>query len=205
MKNILLLFASDFKVKSAKENKENEDVKSKDENHFDVIPESKYQYMDSSGESHSFDTIHTNESATHALYCEIGPIDKVFVFTTDLLKDSVLKFSKPVTQYEYFMDVIMKYVVDQNTENIINSPYHEKNPLYDSMLAIVDMANKILSFKKSCGVEDVTLHADMTGGMRNATMLMLGVMRFLQYSNIKMGRIFTPIGIKIIKKIKNLI
>lgn len=52
----------------------------------------------------------------------------------------------------------------------------------------MEMAQLILheieKFKLNNPQEKIVLHTDMTGGMRNAIMMILGVMRLLEYSGI---------------------
>ena len=52
---------------------------------------------------------------------------------------------------------------------------------------ILSEAQKIQREQGAAG--NITIHADMTGGMRNASMMMLGVMRLLHFSGLQMGKI----------------
>ena len=98
MKNIMLLFVSDFKLKKDAQT------------NFDLIPESTYKYIDSGKKCHEFTTQHTNESAVRALYCEVGPIDKIFAFTTDLVREKSISLQQEIKQYAYFKEIVKKFV-----------------------------------------------------------------------------------------------
>lgn len=79
-------------------------------------------------------------------------------------------------------------------ENIITVDYDESNSMNAALPDIGEMGKSILAEAEKIQREQgadcpITIHADMTGGMRNASMMMLGVMRLLNFSGLQMGKI----------------
>ena len=68
----------------------------------------------------------------------------------------------------------------------------ETDDVKQTMMTIVGMANRIQAYIQSLPPgeqEEVVLHADMTGGFRHASMMMLAVMRLMQYQGVKIGHV----------------
>lgn len=68
----------------------------------------------------------------------------------------------------------------------------ETDDVKQTMMTIVGMANRIQAYIQSlppAEQEAVVLHADMTGGFRHASMMMLAVMRLMQYQGVKIGHV----------------
>ena len=193
MKNILLFFASPFLFK-------------KDENkHLLPLEPTEYKSDDS-----VISIYHTNESAVKFLFQKLKgkKFDKIFVFTSkkvgnpleeeeQRVVEKVCEECSPqdfnsnadadVTENShlfYFLKRIAGYYKDLKIVN-----YNEDAEIAQSLGVMMEMALAITEYKKSSGDDEVVLYADMTGGKRNASMMMLGTMRYLEYSDIKLGDI----------------
>lgn len=138
-------------------------------------------------------TEHSNESAVRELAAYLQKrsqkIDKIFLFSSQATKNLLKKVD--MTTVHFFASRIKEIVP---AENIIIVDYNENNSIDKSLSDIGNMGTIILSEVKKIQREQgaacpITIHADMTGGMRNASMMMLGVMRLLNFSGLQMGKI----------------
>lgn len=138
-------------------------------------------------------TEHSNESAVRELAAYLQKrsqkIDKIFLFSSQATKKLLKKVD--MTTVHFFTSRIKEIVP---AENIIIVDYNENNSIDKSLSDIGNMGTIILSEVKKIQREQgaacpITIHADMTGGMRNASMMMLGVMRLLNFSGLQMGKI----------------
>ena len=203
MKNILLFFASPFLVK-----KDKVDLKPL---WLNSLPLKRFlpflrDKVDLKPTKYKFDDVyHTNESAVKYL-CQKLPekkFDKIFIFTSKkvgkpldeeeqrvvekVCEESSSQDNADVTENShlyYFLKRIDGYYSDLKIVN-----YNEDDEIEQSLGVMMKMASAITEYKKLSGDDEVVLYADMTGGMRNASMMMLGTMRYLEYSDIKLGKI----------------
>lgn len=138
-------------------------------------------------------TEHSNESAVRELAAYLQKrsqkIDKIFLFSSQATK-KLLK-NADMTTVDFFKRRIKEFVT---AENIITVDYDESNSMNAALPDIGEMGKSILAEAEKIQREQgaacpITIHADMTGGMRNASMMMLGVMRLLNFSGLQMGRI----------------
>lgn len=138
-------------------------------------------------------TEHSNESAVRELAAYLQKrsqkIDKIFLFSSQATK-KLLK-NADMTTVDFFKRRIKDFVP---AENIIIVDYDESNSMNAALSDIGEMGKSILAEAEKIQREQgadcpITIHADMTGGMRNASMMMLGVMRLLNFSGLQMGRI----------------
>lgn len=138
-------------------------------------------------------TEHSNESAVRELAVYLQErsqkIDKIFLFSSQATKK--LLENGDMTTVDFFKSRIKDFVP---AENIITVDYDESNSMNVALSDIGEMGKCILAEAEKTQREQgaaghITIHADMTGGMRNASMMMLGVMRLLNFSGLHMGRI----------------
>lgn len=108
-----------------------------------------------------------------------------------------------LTHYEYFKKRIAGFV-DVNvciyksdnysdTGNTVLKYNEDSQNISDTMGAVIGMAGNIQLYLKSVKEENpeetVVLHADMTGGFRHAAMMMIAVMRLIQFAGIDIGHV----------------
>ena len=129
----------------------------------------------------SVEAIQTNETSIYQLAENGIKIDKIFAFATKKVTSESIKDIN-LTTLDFFKDRVKKYVA---SEDIIISSFDEDNA-ESSLDNIAAMAQLIITeinkMKEQQKDVKIVLHADMTGGLRNASMMMLGVMRLLEYS-----------------------
>lgn len=133
----------------------------------------------------------TNESAVrYILYKECrgeSKLGKIFIFASNAVRETLVAGSDK-THLQYFKDRIGEFVpnIDEyiNDDTIYN--YDEKSSGIQNMIAVAEMAERIQKY--SAG-KKVVLHVDLTGGMRNVNMMMLDIIRLLEYSGIEIGRL----------------
>ena len=176
-KNILLLFLSP--VRTAKVGDEI------------VISEAYYKNLE--GDK----TKTTNESAVRYLLKENIALDNIFVFASEKVRgkisyhdrntnqdiDFVAEDGEPRTHLQFFIERVKKFLPNTEFETY---DYDEKSFGDENLKSVAKMARLIQNFSAN---EDVTLHVDLTGGMRHISMIMLELTRLLEYSGLKIGRI----------------
>lgn len=141
-------------------------------------------------------TEHSNESAVRELAAYLQKrsqkIDKIFLFSSQATKKLLEKAD--MTTVDFFKRRIIEFVT---AENIITVDYDESKSMNEALSDIGEMGKSILdeaektkkNQREKGAASHITIHADMTGGMRNASMMMLGIMRLLNFSGLQMGRI----------------
>lgn len=99
----------------------------------------------------------------------------------------------PWTHLAYFghrISDMFPQLQEKNSTFITKIDYDEDLPAKKSMQSVVDMAGQIQQDMKSLWKgKKIVLHADCTGGLRHANMMMLSVLRLMQYSGIEIGKI----------------
>lgn len=163
-KNILLLFLSDVKTKKIDDKV--------------VISEADYENI--AGEK----TQITNESAVRYILKDF-PIDKLFVFASKKVRNNLLNIgSAPQTHLQYSLERLKKFLSDEDCFFVFD--YDEDGSDNDNLKSIAMMARQIQKFAAG---EKVTLHVDLTGGMRHVNMMMLELTRLLEYSGLTVGKV----------------
>lgn len=110
---------------------------------------------------------------------------------------AILDESNGPTTLDFFKDRIKGIVAPGD---VISVPYNENATMDEALSDIGEMGKIVLKELTKIRGENpalseeelsqgITMHADMTGGMRNASMMMLGVMRLLDFSKLKMGMV----------------
>ena len=142
----------------------------------------------------------TNESAVRyfLLQEEAGKrlqLDKLFLFATNKVKEPIAiancpDFSAGCTHLDFFRKRLKDVLPGIEKEDFIETvPFDEKEAIANTIDTILNMAGRIMKYAKEKHPNDeVVLHADLTGGPRHVVMLMLAVMRLLQYNGIAIGK-----------------
>jgi hypothetical protein len=186
--HIMLLFLSDVKTRTPRD----EDGKPLDK---ELLPFAVYKQ--GIGECGI-----TNESAVRYLRdLEVDgkrlELDALFAFASKMVQQpigvpnsSIVPFER--THLEFFKERVAPVLprIDEDGFFQIVS-YDEKQRIPETRRFVLEMAERIMAYvqeKKAQG-DEVVLHADLTGGLRHAVMLMLAVMRLLQYNGIEIGKV----------------
>jgi len=168
-KNILLLFLSDVKTKLNK----------------DKVVISDAQYVNVDGEN----TQTTNESAFRYLLKKF-PLDKIFIFASKKVHGKIKGYldddGNAQTHLAFTLARFRKFLPDGDYFIFDYDEYGNDN---DNLKSIAQMAKHIQDYVAGVNGHDVTLHVDLTGGMRHVNMMMLELTRLLQYSGLHVGNV----------------
>ena len=187
MENILLIFLSDVKFRE------------------DKIQKTVYTNID--GEPAEI----TNESAIRYLLQNIptGSLSKIFIFASNSVRRDTIKgyldeSGNTVTHLEYFKRRMKKFL--PNVESCINDEtiynYDEDNSGEENLKSVAEMAERIQNYSRG---KNICLHTDLTGGMRHINMMMLDVIRLLEYSGVATGKlIYSNFTTKRVEEVKNI-
>lgn len=142
----------------------------------------------------------TNESAVRYVQTHTAqPLERLFVFATNKVrsnityknKDGMLKpfqdeAGQTYTHLSYFAARLKAMTLPLDVAS-----YDENASVQENMHSIVDMAAKVDAYIASLPDGDtLVIHADCTGGMRHAAMVMMAVLRLMQYDErIRIGDI----------------
>lgn len=142
----------------------------------------------------------TNESAVRYCIQENKTLERLFAFATQkvqsTLKDENTKEAycdedgNPYTHLSYFEYRLRQGEHPIEAELEVAS-YNEEGEMNENIQSIVDMAAKVDAFIAGLPKEDtLVLHADSTGGMRNAAMVTMAILRLMQYDDrVRIGDI----------------
>lgn len=142
----------------------------------------------------------TNESAVRYCVQKYEPLERLFAFATQkvqsTLKDENTKEAycdedgNPYTHLSYFEYRLRQGEHPIEAELEVAS-YNEEGEMNENIQSIVDMAAKVDAFIASLPEDDtLVLHADSTGGMRNAAMVTMAILRLMQYDDrVRIGDI----------------
>lgn len=169
--NILLMFLSDIKIDRV----------------TGEIKKTPYTNLD--GEK----THATNESAVRYLLQNNPPdfqLSKIFIIASKTVRENIQGYSEKITHLEYFKNRMKKFLPNVEaciTEETIHE-YDEDNSGAENLKSVAEVAQKIQNFAAK-NQSNVILHTDLTGGMRHINMMMLDIIRLLEYSGVKIGKI----------------
>ena len=135
----------------------------------------------------------TNESAIrwlikHEFNGDAAQLSRIFVFASKAVRQPIVA-DNPETHLQYFMETIKDYI---NAEECIPAnaiyPFDEDGSGDQNLISVAEMAGNIQKYAAECG-DKITLHVDVSGGMRHISMIMLDVIRLLEYSGITIKHI----------------
>ena len=130
----------------------------------------------------------TNESAVRYCIQENKTLERLFVFATQKVQSTLRdentkeaycdKDGNPYTHLSYF-EYRLRQEEPIEAELEVAS-YNEEGEMNENIQSIVDMAAKVDAFIASLPKDDtLVLHADSTGGMRNAAMVTMAILRLM--------------------------
>ena len=145
----------------------------------------------------------TNESAVRYGVQKHGPMKRLFVFATQTVqlpltyktKEDIIKEYRDEEDHTYTHLSYFEHRLQQGEHPIETelevADYDENADMTENIQSIVEMAAKVDAFIASLPKDDtLVLHADCTGGMRNAAMIMMAVLRLMQYGDrVRIGDI----------------
>ena len=174
MKNILLFFLSNIHLDSKTH----------------AFTTSRYEGKDGK----IFECVQTNEPAVDYMMDILeDKLDALFFFSSKKTKEmlQVVENGCPAqkTHVGWFTDrIISKYPELKDSIYVVD--YDEDKDTDESIRQVTAMIEQIKSYHEGKGNEDICIHADMTGGFRHASMMMLSVLQLLdQYKGFKIEKI----------------
>lgn len=178
MENILLTFLSDVKVRDNK------------------VLKTEYEKVELPNKNVNGEPAETtNESAVRYLLqydLKDAQISKIFIFASNAVRDKITGYNNEkdntMTHLDYFKKRMEKFMpnVDECITDETIYPYDEDSDGEKNLRSVAEMAERIQKYARG---KDICLHADLTGGMRHINMMMLDVIRLLEYSGVKIGKL----------------
>ena len=178
-KDIMLCFLSDVKMIP----------------NTDKISIAEYQNIGKQKECHT-----TNESAVRYLLCggnaRVDSLSHLFLVRTKMVAGPIAGYEdaegRGWTHYDYFLHRISDIV--PNVEDIAESiDFDEQAPIEENMDTLIEVASSVRRYAQDVRRDDPTveivLHVDCTGGLRNASMILIALMRLVQYERIAIGKV----------------
>lgn len=154
-------------------------------------------YPDIMGEPYT--AIQTNESAVVWIkrWLKNKPLDKLFLIVSKTVKEDYIsddtEFGR-VTHKEFlekrlllnFPDLEGKFQYFDYSEGMeIDNSDVAQQELGQNLLEVANIFQGIQAYMDSNKEDIINVHADMTGGMRHASMMMLSIMQLLKYNGAK--------------------
>lgn len=177
--NILLTFLSDIKVDSD-----------------GTISKATYENVD--GEPAEI----TNESAVRYILqnSTSGELSKIFIFASEKVRGKISRYNdEEITHLDYFKRRMKKFLPE--VEFAVYE-YDETKFGDENLKSVAEMAKLIQNYAQS---KNIRLHLDLTGGMRQVIMMMLDVIRLLEYSGVEIGElIYSNFTTKRVEEVKNI-
>ena len=135
----------------------------------------------------AYSAIQTNESAV--VYVErLHPLSKVFLIVSDKAKNELIE-SEKVTHVEFLKRRLIKEFPALENKFLEQDYSDASENLEKNILQIAEIANAVTEYAKNFPDEKIFVHADMTGGFRHTSMLMLSIIQLLKYRGIEIGEI----------------
>ena len=145
-------------------------------------------YPDIQGEEYT--SVQTNESAI--VFAERqNPLSKIFFIVTDAVKNNFVQGETEfgeVTHLEFLKRRLTKNF-PQLEDKFFEINYSDAAGLEENILQVAEIADEIQNYAKNFPQDKLKVHADMTGGFRYASMLMLSIIQLLKYRGIEIGEI----------------
>lgn len=157
-------------------------------------------YQFDSHDPQTYDCVQTNESAIRYLDKQLRKKNErleTLVYFASNKTNNVMAYreqgqEKTLIPRVYVKKRLRQFCPSLRTEDAFYEfDFDETAPTEDAILQVTQIAQYIRSYilHKQWNVHDVLLHADMTGGPRHASMMMLSVMQLLKYSGIATGNV----------------
>ena len=157
----------------------------------------------------------TNESAVRYLLQNSIGLSKIFILVSGGVQKNItykdknkeissyLEDNRQITHFEFFKKRMKNFL---DAENCITDEtiyfYDENNSGEENLKSVAKVAELI---KKYSAGKKIILHADLTGGMRHINMMMLDIIRLLEYSDIEIGRLlYSNFTTRRVEEVKNI-
>lgn len=158
----------------------------------------------------------TNESAVRLLYQELHEqgqeINRIYAFATQTVQGKLMYMQekdgqKRLLPYQYenhdithldYTKMCMKDILSEDAWRIIPEPHLGENNVSLAMNRTLSYTLRIAGqiqedideMRKANPDVKIVLHADCTGGPRHAIMMLINIIRLLQYNDVEIGSLF---------------
>lgn len=140
--------------------------------------------------------IQTNEAAIinaqRSLQQHSMELDQIFLVASDAVREDSITAgseSSPTSHLAYLENRLLKE--DATFAGRFTAlPYHDSERIDDTLRDITKIAAGIQAYQNDNQADEIYIYADLTGGHRYSTMMLLAVLQLLQHNNIKLGCIY---------------
>ena len=151
-------------------------------------------YPDIQGRQYA--AIQTNESAIVYVERMLGgqknSLSKIFLIASDFVRKNPVptnKFVNDVPHLEFLKLRVVKECPQLDGKFSVQDYLDGVTALKDNILQTAEIADAVMNFAQENPKDKITVHADMTGGFRHASMLMLSIIQLLKYRGLEIGEI----------------
>lgn len=137
-----------------------------------------------------YDGIQTNEAAIVYLNRLLnGGLDRIFLIVSDEVMERTVAGPGSPTHYEFLCKRLAQE--DATLPERIETIRVKNDAQIDGTLrGITRAADHVLAYQQQDAGSSLILSADMTGGYRYSSMMMLSVIQLLRYSGIELGHVY---------------
>ncbi|MDY2685427.1 MAG: TM1812 family CRISPR-associated protein [Selenomonadaceae bacterium] len=140
--------------------------------------------------------VQTNEAAIvkaqRTLQQQGMELDQIFLIASDAVNESCIPAGSEfgsVSHLEYLEKRLLKEDATF-TGHFTPLPYHDSENIDDTLRDITKIAAGIQDYQIANSTDEIYVYADLTGGHRYSTMMLLAILQLLQHSDIKLGCIY---------------
>lgn len=135
-------------------------------------------------------TKNSNESSVRYLLENGGALDKIFIITSEKVCEPVPNYrdeeGNEVTHLQFFKARMEKF---WSQSDYADCPYSEDSTDDEKLQRVAEIARDIQAYAARFKGEEIILHVDLTGGMRDVNIMMLDLTRLLHYSGLTVGKL----------------
>lgn len=155
-----------------------------------------------------YDAIHTNEAGIVYLMRRYGRLDQIFLLVSPEVQEEKVADGSGRTHIEFLHDRLeamypgiwgsvepCPYGIRQEPDT--DAPTEAGTDTADAVLDdIAQIANRVSRYAAKVPGDELVVHADMTGGFRYTSMMMLAIMQMLKYRRIGLGEVLYADNVK---------
>lgn len=132
-----------------------------------------------------YEAIHTNEACTVYLERKYQRLDRIFFLTSKAVEQEQVHDGTERTHIKFLCDRL-EAQYPNIWQRVEQCQYGRKDEILDE---IAQIANRVSNYADTVPGDTLVVHADMTGGFRYTSMMMLAIMQLLKYRRITLGEV----------------
>lgn len=141
-----------------------------------------------------YTAIQTNESAIIAVQRELGdnPLDRVFLVSSEKVEtyDAPKTEKYGIVTHINFLKQRLMEADERLADKLQDIRYYDGlDNIEESLRNVTQIAGEIMEYARQHPQSRIRLYADMTGGFRYNSMIMMAIMQLLQYNGIELGKV----------------